>query len=115
MAKCSGSGEIDTPEVDQEFSQAPATLARPKAQLTLAAANFHEVQDLFQRKVTSQRDLNTLQSNYLAQQSAVNGDADAVQRLQALENFKFLRAPFEGIVINRSTDIGDFNCFRLGS
>ena len=100
-------GEIDTPEVDQELSQAQATLARAKAQLTLAAANFHEAQDLFQRKVTSQRDLNTLQSNYLARQSTVNGDADAVQRLQALENFKFLRAPFDGIVINRSTDIGD--------
>jgi RND family efflux transporter MFP subunit len=100
-------GEIDTPEVDQELSQAQSTLARAKAQLTLAAANFHEAQDLFQRKVTSQRDLNTLQSNYLAQQSTVNGDADAVQRLQALENFKFLRAPFDGIVINRSTDIGD--------
>jgi hypothetical protein len=34
-------------------------------------------------------------------------DADAVQRLQALEDFKFLRAPFDGVVINRSTDIGD--------
>ena len=100
-------GEIDTPEVDQELSQAQATLAMAKAQLTLAAANFHEAQDLFQRKVTSQRDLNTLQSNYLARQATVNGDADAVQRLQALENFKFLRAPFDGIVINRSTDIGD--------
>src|SRR5258708_862172 len=100
-------GEIDTPEVDQELSQAKATLARAKAQLTLAAANFHEAQDLFQRKVTSQRDLNTMHSNYLAQQSTVDGDADAVQRLQALENFKFLRAPFDGIVINRSTDIGD--------
>jgi RND family efflux transporter MFP subunit len=100
-------GEIDTPEVDQELSQAKATLARAKAQLTLAAANFHEAQDIFQRKVTTQRDLNTMHSNYLAQQSTVDGDADAVQRLQALENFKFLRAPFDGIVINRSTDIGD--------
>jgi RND family efflux transporter MFP subunit len=100
-------GEIDTPEVDQELSQAKATLARAKAQLTLAAANFHEAQDIFQRKVTTQRDLNTMHSNYLAQKSTVDGDADAVQRLQALENFKFLRAPFDGIVINRSTDIGD--------
>jgi RND family efflux transporter MFP subunit len=100
-------GEIDTPEVDQELSQAKATLARAKAQLTLAAANFHEAQDIFQRKVTTQRDLNTMHSNYLAQQSTVDGDADAVLRLQALENFKFLRAPFDGIVINRSTDIGD--------
>src|ERR1700738_3971592 len=100
-------GEIDTPEVDQELSQAQATLARAKAQLTLATSNSHEAQDIFQRKVTTQRDLDTMHSTYLAQQSTVNGDADAVQRLQALENFKFLRAPFDGIVINRSTDIGD--------
>jgi RND family efflux transporter MFP subunit len=100
-------GEIDTPEVDQELSQAQATLAMAKAQLDLAAANYHEAQDLFQRKVTTQRDLGTMQSNYLVLVSTVNGDADAVQRLQALENFKFLRAPFDGIVINRSTDVGD--------
>ena len=100
-------GEIDTPEVDQELSQAQATLAMAKAQLDLAAANYHEAQDLFQRKVTTQRDLDTMQSNYLVLVSTVNGDADAVQRLQALENFKFLRAPFDGIVINRSTDVGD--------
>jgi RND family efflux transporter MFP subunit len=100
-------GEIDTPEVDQELSQAQATLAMAKAQLTLATANFHEAQELFQRQVTTQRDLDTMHSTYLAQQSAVNADADAVQRLQALENFKFLRAPFDGIVTNRSTDIGD--------
>jgi RND family efflux transporter MFP subunit len=99
--------EIDTPEVDQELSQAQATLAMTKAQLDLAAANYHEAQDLFQRKVTTQRDLGTMHSNYLVLVSTVNGDADAVQRLQALENFKFLRAPFDGIVINRSTDVGD--------
>jgi RND family efflux transporter MFP subunit len=100
-------GEIDTPEVDQELSQAQATLAMTKAQLTLAEANYHEAPDLFQAKVTTQRDLDTMQSNYLVLVSTVNGDADAVQRLQALENFKFLRAPFDGIVINRSTDVGD--------
>jgi membrane fusion protein, multidrug efflux system len=100
-------GEIDTPEIDQELSQAQATLATAKAQLALAAANFHEAQDLFQKKVTSQRDLDTMQSTYLAQKSTVDADADAVQRLQALEDFKFLRAPFDGIVVSRSTDIGD--------
>jgi hypothetical protein len=34
------------------------------------STHFHEAQDLFQRKVTTQRDLDTMQSNYLAQQSA---------------------------------------------
>jgi membrane fusion protein, multidrug efflux system len=101
-------GEIDTPEVDQELSQAEATLATAKAKLTLAATNFDEAKRLWQTNVDSKRDFETMQADYLAQQSTVNGDADAVQRLQALENFKFLRAPFDGIVISRSTDIGDY-------
>jgi RND family efflux transporter MFP subunit len=101
-------GEIDTPEVDQELSQAEATLATAKAKLTLAATNFDEAKRLWQTNVDSKRDFETMQADYLAQQSTVNGDADAVQRLQALENFKFLRAPFDGIVTSRSTDIGDY-------
>src|SRR6202008_2019175 len=100
-------GEIDTPEVDQELSQAKATLAMANAKLALATANVHEAQLLWQTNVDSKRNFETMQSTYLAQKSTVDGDADAVQRLQALENFKFLRAPFDGIVINRSTDIGD--------
>jgi RND family efflux transporter MFP subunit len=100
-------GEIDTPEVDQELSQAQATLGTAKAQLALATANVNEARKLWQTNVDSKRDFETMQATYLAQQSTVNGYADAVQRLQALENFKILRAPFDGIVINRSTDIGD--------
>jgi RND family efflux transporter MFP subunit len=100
-------GEIDTPEVDQELSQAQSTLATAKTQLSLAADNFNEAKRLWQTNVDSKRDFETMQADYLAQQSTVDGDADTVQRLQALENFKFLRAPFNGIVISRSTDIGD--------
>src|ERR1700741_5481571 len=101
-------GEIDTPEVDQELSQAKATLATAKAQFARAPANFNEAKRLWQTNVDSKRDFETMQSNYLAQQATVDGDADYVQRLQALENFKFLRAPFDGIVTSRSTDIGDY-------
>jgi len=100
-------GEIDTPEVDQELSQAQSTLATAKAQLSLAADNFNEAKRLWQTNVDSKRDFDTMQADYLAEQSTVDGDTDAVQRLQALENFKFLRAPFDGVVISRGTDIGD--------
>jgi membrane fusion protein, multidrug efflux system len=101
-------GEIDTPEVDQQLSQAKATLATAKAQLALATTNFNEAKRLWQTNVDSKRDFETMQSTYLAEQASSNADADAVQRLQALEDFKFLRAPFDGIVISRSTDIGDY-------
>ena len=107
-------GEIDTPEVDQELSQAKATLATAKAQLALATTNFNEAKRLWQTNVDSKRDFETMQSTYLAEQASGNADADAVQRLQALEDFKFLRAPFDGIVTSRSTDIGDYVAANAG-
>ena len=36
----------------------------------------------------------------------VNADEAVVLRLQALESFKILKAPFDGIVTARNTDIG---------
>jgi membrane fusion protein, multidrug efflux system len=101
-------GEIDTPEVDQQLSQAQAVLATAKAQFALATANFNEAKRLWETNVDSKRDFETMQSTYLAEQASGNADADVVQRLQALEDFKFLRAPFDGIVVSRSTDIGDY-------
>jgi RND family efflux transporter MFP subunit len=107
-------GEIDTPEVDQELSQAKATLATAKAQLDLATSNFNEAKRLWQTNVDSKRDFETMQSNYVAQEATGNADADAVDRLQALEDFKYLRAPFDGIVTSRSTDIGDYVAANSG-
>ncbi|HYZ73519.1 MAG TPA: efflux RND transporter periplasmic adaptor subunit [Chthoniobacterales bacterium] len=99
-------GEIDTPEVDQQLSQAQANLAQAKAQLDLAAVTFRRFQDLVERKVIALQDFDTQHANYLAQQATVNADAAAVRQLEALENFKLLRAPFDGVVTSRNTDIG---------
>ena len=99
--------EIDTPEVDQQLSQAQASLATAQAQFTLDTNNFNEAKKLFETNVDSKRDFETMQSKYLAQQSIVNSNAAALQRLQALENLKTLRAPFDGTVTVRNTDIGD--------
>ena len=98
--------EIDTPEVDQQFSQAQANLAQTKAQLDLAAVTFRRFRDLLQRNVVAQQDFDTQHSNYLAQEATVNANAAAVRQLQALEDFKLLRAPFDGVVTSRNTDIG---------
>jgi RND family efflux transporter MFP subunit len=99
-------GAIDTPEVDQQLSQAQANLAQAKAQLDLAAVTFRRWRDLVERKVVAWQDFDTQRANYLAQQATVNADAAAVRQLQALEDFKLLRAPFDGVVTSRNTDIG---------
>src|SRR5271165_7027041 len=53
-------GEIDTPEADQELSQAKATLAMANAKLALATAKFHETQLLWQTNVDSKRNTETI-------------------------------------------------------
>jgi RND family efflux transporter MFP subunit len=99
-------GAIDTPEVDQQLRQAQANLAQAKAQLDLATVTFRRFQDLVDRKVIAQQDFDTQHANYLAQEATVNSVAAAVRQLEALENFKLLRAPFDGVVTSRNTDIG---------
>ena len=98
--------EIDTPQVDQQLSQAKATLKEAQAALDLSRANFVRAQDLLQRRVIAQQDFDTASSDYRTKDATVSADAAAVSQLQALEDFKIVRAPFAGIVTARNTDIG---------
>ena len=98
--------EIDTPQVDPQLSQAKATLKEAQAALDLSRANFVRAQDLLQRKVIAQQDFDTASSDYRTKDATVSSDAASVSQLQALEDFKIVRAPFAGIVTARNTDIG---------
>ena len=98
--------EIDTPQVDQQVNQAKATLKQAQAALDLSRVTYQRDQDLLQRRVISQQDFDTAASDLGVKQATVNADEAAVLSLQALEDFKIVRAPFDGIVTARSTDIG---------
>jgi RND family efflux transporter MFP subunit len=92
--------EIDTPEVDQELAQAQAQLKVAQAALHLAEVTWRRNQDLFNRKVISPQDREN--------QAIVAADQANIDRLEALEAFKIVRAPFTGTVTARNTDIGDY-------
>jgi membrane fusion protein, multidrug efflux system len=98
--------EVDTPQVDQDLNQAKANLAQAQAALDLSRVTFQRDQDLLERKVIAQQDFDTASSDLHSKEATVNANAAAVSRLQALENFKIVRAPFDGIVTRRNTDIG---------
>jgi RND family efflux transporter MFP subunit len=100
--------EIDTPEVDHQLEQAQAQLKVAQAARDLAEVTYKRDQDLFKTNVISAQDFDTAAQNYEGQQSTVVADQAAVGRLEALEAFKILRAPFDGIVTARNTDIGDY-------
>jgi RND family efflux transporter MFP subunit len=100
--------EIDTPEVDQQLAQAQAQLKLAQAAFDLAEVTYKRAQDLFKTRVISAQDFDTAADNYAGAGSTVVADQAAVGRLQALEDFKILRAPFDGIVTARNTDIGAY-------
>jgi RND family efflux transporter MFP subunit len=98
--------EIDTPQVDQDLNQAKANLRQAQAALDLSLVTFKRDQDLLERKVIAQQDFDTASSDLHSKQATVNANAAAVSRLQALEDFKIVKAPFDGTVTRRNTDIG---------
>jgi RND family efflux transporter MFP subunit len=98
--------EVDTPQVDQQLNQAKATLNQAQAALDLSRSTYQRDQELVQRKVIAQQDFDTAVSDLGVKQATVNADEAAVRSLQALEDFKIVKAPFDGIVSARNTDIG---------
>jgi RND family efflux transporter MFP subunit len=100
--------EIDTPQVDQQFKQAQAQLKVAESARDLAESTFKRDQDLFNRKVIAAQDFDTASDTYRQSQATVNADQASLNALQALENFKVVKAPFDGLVTERDTDIGAF-------
>ena len=98
--------DLDTPEVDQELSQAQAARQQMVAALDLARTSADRWRDLRRTDSVSQQELDQKTSDY-AQAQANMAAADAnVRRLQEMESFKHVYAPFAGVLTRRNVDIG---------
>jgi membrane fusion protein, multidrug efflux system len=97
---------IDTPEVDQELSQARATREQIKAALALAKISADRWANLRKSDSVSQQEADQQSSGY--DQALANlAAADAnVRRLEQLESFKNVYAPFTGVLTRRTVDPG---------
>jgi membrane fusion protein, multidrug efflux system len=100
--------EIDTPEVDQELAQAKAQLQVAQSALQLSQVTYQRNQDLFTRNVITAEEYDTVTDTYRENQAMVAADQANIAQLNALEAFKLVRAPFDGIVTARDTDIGAY-------
>ena len=101
-------GEIDTPEVDQALAQAKAQLQVDQSALALAQVTYRRYQLLFEQKVLDAQTRDTAADTYREDQAKVAADKANIDRLNALEAFKLLRAPFDGIVTARDVDVGAY-------
>jgi membrane fusion protein, multidrug efflux system len=98
--------DIDTPELDQQLAQAKADLATAVANQRLAQTTAARWTGLLAKDAVSQQETDEKTGDLAAKTSLVNAARANVDRLQALETFKRIVAPFDGIVTARNTDIG---------
>ncbi|WP_208507681.1 efflux RND transporter periplasmic adaptor subunit [Variovorax paradoxus] len=99
--------EIETPEIDQQLSQAIAARNQAASGLELAQSTAARWENLRKKDVVSQQDLDERRSA-VAQATANVAAADAnVQRLRQTEGFKRVVAPFAGVITRRNVDTGD--------
>ena len=98
--------EIETPEIDQQLQVSEADLKSAQANLNLANTTSARYQNLLKTNSVSKQETDVAMSDAAAKQAAVDASMAAVRRLQQLQSFEKIYAPFDGIVTARNTDIG---------
>jgi multidrug efflux system membrane fusion protein len=98
--------DIDTPEVDQELMQARAARNQAEAQLNLAKTSADRWETLRTMDAVAQQETDERSSGYAQAQAALASASANVRRLEQLESFKHIYAPFSGTITKRNTDIG---------
>jgi RND family efflux transporter MFP subunit len=98
--------DIDTPEVDQELLQARANRQQIQAQLVLAKSSAERWQNLRKSDSVSQQEVEQQVSGYAQAQANLAAADAAVRRLEQMESFKHVYAPFSGVLTKRNIDVG---------
>lgn len=98
--------DIDTPEVDQQLSQARADLNTSQANANLSRITSTRYQDLIKTDGVSKQEVDNAVGDYAAKAATVKSSEANVRRLEEMESFKHVYAPFSGVITRRNIDIG---------
>jgi RND family efflux transporter MFP subunit len=98
---------IQSPEVDQELNQARATLSQDQANLTLAGITAKRYQELIGTNAVAQQEVDQNNQNLDAQKAGLQAAKANVKRLEDMQSFEKVTAPFDGVITQRLTDVGN--------
>ncbi len=98
--------EIDTPELDQQLRQARADLATAEANLKLAQTTAARYRELITTDSVSQQDVDNANGNLEARRASLESAGANVKRLEEMQAFRRIVAPFDGVITARNVDIG---------
>jgi len=97
---------IETPELDQQLAQAKADLATAQSNAGLAKTTAARYQDLIGNNAVSQQDTDNAVTQLQSTTTQVNSAIANVRRLEELQSFERIVAPFDGVITARNIDIG---------
>src|SRR6204780_3553715 len=99
--------DIDTPEVDQQLSQAKADLGTSTANEDLSKITANRYQELIKTDGVSKQEVDNAVGDYAAKKATTAASEANVRRLEELESFKHIYAPFSGVITQRNVDPGN--------
>jgi len=97
---------IETPEVDQQLQQARADLQTAQANLRQAEITADRWEALWKTNSVSKQETDVAVSAFHAMKATVDSNSSNVRRLEELQGFQKIYAPFDGVITARNTDIG---------
>jgi RND family efflux transporter MFP subunit len=97
---------IDAPDLDQQLGQAKATLASVKANEQIATLTANRNNILLQKQIVAQQLADQTTADAAAKKAVVDANEANVRQLEAMQSFKTLAAPFDGVVTARNVELG---------
>jgi RND family efflux transporter MFP subunit len=97
---------IETPELDQQLAQAKADLATAQSNAGLAKVTANRYQGLMAQNAVSQQDTDNAVQQLEARTAEVNSAQANVRRIEELQSFERITAPFDGVITARNLDVG---------
>jgi RND family efflux transporter MFP subunit len=97
---------IDAPDLDQQLGQAKATLASVRANHQIASLTANRNNILLQKQIVAQQLADQTDADAKAKEAVVDANVANVRQLEAMQSFKTLAAPFDGVVTARNVEIG---------
>jgi RND family efflux transporter MFP subunit len=99
--------EIETPEVDHQLQQARADLETAQANYNLSKITAERMVNLEKKGAVARQDTDNVVSDMNAKKATVDANTANVKRLEDLQSYEKIYAPFDGVITARNTDIGD--------
>jgi RND family efflux transporter MFP subunit len=98
--------EIETPETDQQLQQAKSDVETAETNYKLAQTTAGRYTNLLQKGAVARQDADNAVADMNSKKSIVQSAAANVKRLEDLQGYEKVYAPFDGVITARNTDVG---------